>query len=70
MVYGTEHHDETLPGEGLDYSRMPGHWLPAQIGKRVLRPGGLELTQDMLTRLDIQSSDEKGWGAPSDSCGG
>ena len=58
MTNQVEEHDDTLPGEGLDYSRMPGHWLLAQMGKRVLRPGGWELTEEMLTRLDIQSSDE------------
>jgi len=47
-----------LPGEGLDYARMPGHWLLAQMGKRVLRPGGLELTTRMLTALDVQPIDD------------
>jgi ubiquinone/menaquinone biosynthesis C-methylase UbiE len=36
---------------------MPGHWLLAQLGKRVLRPGGLELTRVMLERLNIQPRD-------------
>jgi hypothetical protein len=36
---------------------MPGHWLLAQLGKRVLRPGGLELTRVMLERLNIQARD-------------
>lgn len=49
--------DPNLPGRGLDYNRMPGHWLLAQLGKRVLRPGGLELTRHMLEALDIQSTD-------------
>ena len=49
--------DPNLPGRGLDYNRMPGHWLLAQMGKRVLRPGGLELTRQMLAELDIQSTD-------------
>jgi SAM-dependent methyltransferase len=38
--------------------RMPGHWLLASLGKRVLRPGGLELTRAMLQRLEIRSSDD------------
>lgn len=38
--------------------KMPGHWLLAKLGKRVLRPGGLELTRVMLNRLNIQSSDD------------
>lgn len=37
--------------------KMPGHWLLAKMGKRVLRPGGLELTRAMLDRLDIQARD-------------
>ena len=50
--------DPTKPGVGLRYSRMPGHWLLAQMGKRVLRPGGLELTQQMLEALDIGKNDD------------
>ncbi|MCC7517705.1 MAG: methyltransferase domain-containing protein [Verrucomicrobiae bacterium] len=37
--------------------RMPGHWLLAQMGKRVLRPGGIELTRFMLERLAVCSDD-------------
>ena len=47
-----------LPGEGLDPTKMPGHWLLARLGKRVLRPGGRELTQQMLDGLSIKSSDD------------
>lgn len=47
----------TTPGEGLDEGKMPGHWLLARLGKRVLRPGGLELTKRMLAALNITSSD-------------
>ena len=50
--------DPTKPGAGLYYSRMPGHWLLAQMGKRVLRPGGLELTRQMLEALDIGTNDD------------
>ena len=46
-----------VPGAGLDPNRMPGHWLLAQMGKKVLRPGGLELTRRMLNSLDIRSTD-------------
>ena len=45
-------------GEELDTTKMPGHWLLAQLGKRVLRPGGRELTQQMLNGLCIKSSDD------------
>lgn len=37
--------------------KMPGHWLLARLGKRVLRPGGLELTRALLGQLAIQSQD-------------
>jgi phospholipid N-methyltransferase len=37
---------------------MPGHWVLARLGKRVLRPGGMELTRRMLSLLAITSSDE------------
>jgi predicted methyltransferase len=40
-----------------DAHKMPGHWLLAKMGKRVLRPGGLELTRLMLDRLAVQPSD-------------
>jgi len=40
-------------GEKLDTTKMPGHWLLARLGKRVLRPGGRELTRQMLNGLYI-----------------
>jgi SAM-dependent methyltransferase len=36
---------------------MPGHWLLAKLGKRVLRPGGVELTRRMLGALAIRPAD-------------
>lgn len=47
----------TLPGANLQTHKMPGHWLLARLGKKVLRPGGLEMTRQMLGALDISSSD-------------
>jgi len=47
----------TLPGENLQTHKMPGHWLLARLGKKVLRPGGLELTRHLLKSLDIQPCD-------------
>ncbi|MFG3264467.1 methyltransferase domain-containing protein [Streptomyces bobili] len=47
----------SLPGGGLDAGRMPGHWLLARLGKRVLRPGGAELTHWMLDALDLGPRD-------------
>lgn len=49
--------DCEFPGEGLDAGKMPGHWLLARLGKRVLRPGGLELTQQMLSALALAPGD-------------
>ena len=45
-------------GKTLDTTKMPGHWLLARLGKRVLRPGGRELTRQMLNGLCIKSSDD------------
>lgn len=53
----THHATLELPGAKLDAARMPGHWLLARLGKRVLRPGGLELTRKMLAELHITSAD-------------
>lgn len=53
----TTHDPQSLPGANLDLSRMPGHWLLARMGKRVLRPGGLELTRRMLAALSIAGDD-------------
>lgn len=38
--------------------KQPGHWLLASIGKRVLRPGGLELTRHMLAALGPGGADD------------
>ena len=46
-----------LPGEGLKIEKMPGHWLLARLGKRVLRPGGIELTRQMLNALAVTHED-------------
>jgi ubiquinone/menaquinone biosynthesis C-methylase UbiE len=56
MASPTEHADAVL-GANLDMAKMPGHWLLARMGKRVLRPGGLELTRQMLDGLAITSDD-------------
>ena len=47
-----------LPGSDLDVAKMPGHWLLARLGKRVLRPGGLRLTRALLDGLAIEAADE------------
>lgn len=38
--------------------KMPGHWLLARLGKRVLRPGGRELTRKLLSELAIGRADD------------
>ncbi len=43
--------------EEYSIDKMPGHWLLARMGKRVLRPGGRELTLKMLDELDIGMKD-------------
>src|SRR5471032_3266486 len=48
---------ETMPGEKLKTERMPGHWLLARLGKRVLRPGGRQLTHRMIEALNIGHTD-------------
>lgn len=47
-----------LPGAALDAARMPGHWLLARLGKRVLRPGGVEITERLLAGLAISPGDD------------
>ena len=46
------------PGAGLKTEKMPGHWVLARLGKRVLRPGGMGLTRRMLASLGVGGSDE------------
>ena len=48
----------TTLGNGLRVEKMPGHWVLARLGKRVLRPGGLQLTRRLLEALRIQTTDD------------
>ncbi|WP_243408284.1 class I SAM-dependent methyltransferase [Balneicella halophila] len=41
-----------------DITIAPGHWVLARMGKRVLRPGGKELTKKMIDNLNITKDDE------------
>jgi hypothetical protein len=45
------------PGGTLATPKMPGHWVLARLGKRVLRPGGMELTRQMLDALGVAAKD-------------
>src|SRR6478672_203873 len=47
-----------MPGEALKAEKMPGHWLLARLGKRVLRPGGRQLTHRMIEVLNVRTSDQ------------
>ena len=47
-----------LPGQGQSVGKMQGHWVLARVGKRVLRPGGIELTRKMLDALAIGPGDD------------
>jgi len=47
-----------MPGGDLKAEKMPGHWLLARLGKRVLRPGGRQLTNRMIEALNICPSDQ------------
>ncbi len=42
----------------LSIDKMPAHWLMARLGKRVLRPGGLETTRWLLERLAVTGTDD------------
>lgn len=47
-----------LPGAFLPSAKMPGHWLLARLGKRVLRPGGIEATRKLLSALNVSKRDD------------
>ena len=50
---------EQLKGtrSGPEEKRLQGHWLLAKMGKRVLRPGGMEMTRRILTNAAPIPSD-------------
>jgi SAM-dependent methyltransferase len=54
----TLHTPAVHPTVHADPARQPGHWLLASLGKRVLRPGGLELTKQLLNHLNTNSTDD------------
>ncbi len=41
-----------------DFSKAQGHWILARMGKKVLRPGGKELTRKLIETLDISVEDD------------
>lgn len=44
---------DKVPLDTRPVDTVPGHWLLARLGKRVLRPGGLRLTKMLLRRARI-----------------
>jgi SAM-dependent methyltransferase len=44
-------------GAHLAVEKMPAHWLMARLGKRVLRPGGLETTRWILEHAAVGHDD-------------
>ncbi|NLG44970.1 class I SAM-dependent methyltransferase [Gordonia sp. (in: high G+C Gram-positive bacteria)] len=52
-----EHPHDDLPMAGRKDADMPGHWLLARMGKRVLRPGGLEMTSQLLADAGLTGAD-------------
>jgi hypothetical protein len=57
IVHASPDSPVRLPGSDLRPDKMPGHWLLARLGKRVLRPGGLALTRTLLDDLAISPAD-------------
>ncbi len=49
--------DTTIPMAARKTEDLPGHWLLAKLGKRVLRPGGRELTERMLAAASLRDAD-------------
>lgn len=47
-----------VPGEHLNPATMPAHWLLARLGKKVMRPGGSELSDALLSGLAIGPGDD------------
>ena len=46
-----------LPFADRDVAHLPGHWLLARLGKRVLRPGGARLTTALLGDARLAGAD-------------
>ncbi len=43
-----------IPLAARPVETVPGHWLLARLGKRVLRPGGLRLTKMLLGHAEVR----------------
>lgn len=49
--------DNVFAGQ-LAVEKMPAHWLMARLGKKVLRPGGIETTEWLIRRGEIGPGDD------------
>jgi len=49
---------------GTDLDKAQGHWILARMGKKVLRPGGRELTEQLVGFLGIGPGDDVAEFAP------
>ncbi|MFC5939160.1 methyltransferase domain-containing protein [Corynebacterium choanae] len=50
-------HHPTTPEANIPAERRPGHWVLAELGKKVLRPGGKELTETLIAALPLRGAD-------------
>ncbi|MGX1809333.1 class I SAM-dependent methyltransferase [Nocardia sp. NPDC055321] len=46
-----------LPFDERDSAHIPGHWLLARLGKRILRPGGKAMTERMLDAAALRGAE-------------
>jgi predicted RNA methylase len=46
-----------MPSSNRVDDSVAGHWLLARLGKRVLRPGGVELTRTLLAHAELTDAD-------------
>lgn len=49
--------EPTPPQARRSDDAVSGHWLLARLGKRVLRPGGIELTRTLLAGAEVSDAD-------------
>ena len=49
--------ERPLPSSSRPDDAVAGHWLLARLGKRVLRPGGVELTRTLLSHAKLSGAD-------------
>lgn len=57
MSEANQPENQSLPFAQRKMEDMPGHWVLAHLGKRVLRPGGRALTEQLLDDAALNGSD-------------